>query len=307
MTGAIDLLRSTFDRRIVWESAVPDGLPPLFFNATDLNQILVNLLLNARDTLLEKMAGTNPDQWTPCIRVAAMQLPPDTAGLPRAVPGGTPVGWQRLSVSDNGLGMAADVRERIFEPFFTTKDVGRGTGLGLATVWHLVSAAGGRIDVETKPDEGSTFHVLLPVLPVPEHARTERAGSVPAPSGAARVLVVDDDELVARAMVTMLKRDGIPVHCIADGAAAWQHLQEHHRDYELLVLDINLPGMDGLELVRRLRQTGFGGRILVVSGRLISADPAGMPDTRIDRFLAKPFGIQEFRTAVRECLATGKP
>src|SRR6185369_12539275 len=130
----------------VFESDMPADLPPLWLNATDLNQILLNLLLNARDTLLEKL-GRQSGGWTPCIRVEAEALSTDSAS---PLPTGSrkqPLGWQRLTVRDNGLGMTPAVRERIFEPFYTTKEVGKGTGLGLATVWHLVSELGGRVEL----------------------------------------------------------------------------------------------------------------------------------------------------------------
>jgi hypothetical protein len=127
--NCFSLMRLTIDRRIVWEQAVPDDLPPLTFNTTDLNQIILNLIINARDTLIEKLA-LRRDQWTPTIRVEARLLPSDSSPAETGSPSRRQIlGWQCLTVRDNGLGMSAEVRERIFEPFFTTKVVGKGTGL----------------------------------------------------------------------------------------------------------------------------------------------------------------------------------
>ena len=167
----IHLLRPTIDERIALENAVAHDLPPLVFNATDLDQILINLLLNARDTLIEKLAVRESATWRPCIRISAAQLRPDSVEWPLADPDRVLTGWRRITVQDNGLGISPAVRERIFEPFYTTKCVGQGTGLGLATVWHQVTAAGGRIDLETTLGEGSVFNVLLPVWARPTEPR----------------------------------------------------------------------------------------------------------------------------------------
>jgi signal transduction histidine kinase/ABC-type amino acid transport substrate-binding protein len=156
------LLKTMVDRSIKWENDLPPDLPPITFNPTDFNQIVFNLVLNARDTLLEK-AGKNKDRaWQPCLRISLVELPaqsrPARAGLQ---PGGL-AAWQRLTVEDNGLGIAPEVVDRIFEPFFSTKDVGKGTGLGLSTVWHQVNDAGGEISVDSKLGEGTAIHIYLP-------------------------------------------------------------------------------------------------------------------------------------------------
>jgi two-component system, cell cycle sensor histidine kinase and response regulator CckA len=301
--GAFDLLRPTMDRRIIWENAVPVELPPLYFNSTDLNQILVNLLLNARDTLEDKLAAHPPASWTPQIRVEAIHLPPEAAQLPRRHQSDRPLaGWQRLSVRDNGLGITPAARERIFEPFYTTKEVGRGTGLGLATVWHLTTQAGGRIEVESTPGEGSVFHVLLPVWPVP---KTPPKISTPAGTrgvNVGRVLVVEDEELVALTIVAALKRHGHQVHHIADGLEGWEHLAHDLGAYDLLMLDVNLPGIDGIEFARRARAANYPGRILISSGRLTAQQLQAIGQLHVDRVLPKPFNLEEFQSAVRDCL-----
>lgn len=302
MNGCFDLLRRTVDRRIVWENAVPAELPPLWLNATDLNQILINLLLNARDTLLEKLAR-QPADWTPCIRVEAEALPASAAMPAGAAARRTPLGWQKLTVRDNGLGMTPVVRERIFEPFYTTKQVGKGTGLGLATVWHLVTEAGGRVELESTPGEGSVFRVLLPVWPAPE--RTERPtenATITFPTGAARVYLAEDEPLVAEAIAAALKRAGHTVESSGDGAHAWEQLKDRLNEFDLLVFDVNMPGLDGIELAHRARASHYIGRLMIVSGRLTLPQLQAIDRARVDRVLAKPFSVVEFLTAVRDCL-----
>ncbi len=297
-----ELLRQTVDRRIVFESTMPADLPPLWLNSTDLNQILLNLLLNARDTLLEKLARQSSG-WTPCIRVEAEALTSDSAPPIGVVAGRTkPLGWQLLIVRDNGLGMTPAVRERVFEPFYTTKEVGKGTGLGLATVWHLVAEMGGRVELETTPGEGSTFRVLLPVWPAPASQELP-APVVPAgAAGAARVFLAEDEPLVAESIGEALRRGGHTVTIRFDGNAAWDHLATRLGEYDLMVFDVNMPGLDGIELAHRARASHYVGRLMIVSGRLTLPQLQAINRARVDRVLAKPFSMEEFSSAVRDCL-----
>jgi PAS domain S-box-containing protein len=303
VSNCFSLLRLTMDRRILWEQAVPPDLPPMYFSATDLNQIILNLVINARDTLLEKLAGQR-GEWTPLIRVEAALLPAESMGRVDGTPSTRRIlGWQRLTIRDNGMGMIPEVRERIFEPFFTTKEVGKGTGLGLATVWHLITEVSGRIEVESTPGVGTAFHLYLPMLPPPAAGATV----VPPPRtevAQARIFLAEDDTLVAGAIIASLKRAGHHVTHLPDGAAAWTHLQEKMDAYDLIVLDVNMPGLDGIELAHRIRATGrYAGRMMITSGRLSSDDLEEIAAAKIDQVLNKPFDIAELLTAVRTCLS----
>ena len=303
--GCIDLLRHTVDRRIVWETAVPTGLPPLHFNGTDLNQILINLLLNARDTLLDKLGRPHDPAWQPKIQVAVSLLPAEAGEVGKTGPGGIAQSWQRLTVRDNGLGMAPDVLERVFEPFFTTKEVGKGTGLGLATVWHLVTHGGGRVEIESTPGLGSTIHVFIPVWAPEVAVSVERPAAEGPGLAAANVLLVEDEPLVARTVETVLRRRGHRVYTVADGAQAWRHLAVRLSEYDLLVIDVNLPGMSGVELVGLARAQRYGGRMLVMSGRLPLPELNTLAELHVDQVLTKPFTVEQFDRAVRECLVAG--
>ena len=305
VTGCFDLLRPAIDRRITWRSDVPDDLPALRFNATDLNQILINLLLNARDTLLEKLGLPHDDAWVAHIHVFAAQLPLGAVAPPPATiqSGPPPLGWLKLTVQDTGLGMAPAVVERIYEPFFTTKDPGKGTGLGLATVWHLVTEAGGRVEVDSKPGRGTAFHLYLPVWPAADAPAPKAVRPGAGPAKGARVLLIEDESLVAQTVTAILRRGGHEVRLIDDGAAAWKHLVEESPNYHLLVIDVNLPGLSGLELVTRLRERNFSGRVMVIGGRLSMSDLRTLVHLHVERVLSKPFTAQQFEIALRECLA----
>jgi two-component system, cell cycle sensor histidine kinase and response regulator CckA len=300
------LMRLTLDRRIQWQNSVSPSLPPLHLNVTDLNQVLANLILNARDTLLDKLA-IHRSGWVPTITIEASEEPPYAmTGLIDKADRDSILGWQRLTVRDNGMGMDASVRERIFEPFYTTKDVGKGTGLGLATVWHVIADCGGRIEVESSRGEGSAFHVWLPMKAPPSTISSEDPAPIRANPSQARIFLADDDELVARTICTALTRSGHAVHRVGDGATAWQRLQAEHTGYDLAILDVNMPGMDGIELAHRLRsRLGFAGKIMIVSGRLGSNDLSELTQAKVDAVLTKPFDMQEFISTVDTCL-TGK-
>jgi len=297
------LMRLTLDRRIQWQNNVSPDLPPLHVNVTDLNQVLANLILNARDTLLDKLA-IHRSGWVPAITIEASEEPPYAmSALIEKSAKDSVLGWQRLTVRDNGMGMEASVRERIFEPFYTTKDVGKGTGLGLATVWHIITECGGRIEVESSRGEGSAFHVWLPMIAAPGTQPAEDPDPIRMSHAQAKVFVADDDELVARTICTALTRSGHAVHRVGDGATAWQRLQQEHTQYDLAILDVNMPGMDGIELAHRLRsRLGFAGKIMIVSGRLGSNDLTELTQAKVDAVLTKPFEIREFINTVDSCL-----
>ncbi len=298
INNCLALLRLTLDRRILLEQAVPSDLPPLQFNATDINQIILNLIINARDTLLDKLI-THPPDWTPAIRIEVRHLPAaaTTTSTHRPI-----IGWQQLRISDNGMGMSPEIRERIFEPFFTTKEVGKGTGLGLATVWHLVTEVSGRIEVESQPGQGTTFVITLPMFPA---AAPTSAPIIPPPAEhrPACIFLAEDDPLVAKTVLITLRRAGHIVTHLADGTHAWDHLKTNLDQYDLLLLDVNMPGLDGIELTQRIRADGrYTGRILIASGRLDTSDLAKLAQLKIDAILNKPFGGAELLEAIRNSL-----
>jgi len=298
-----DLLRPTIDRRITLVTNLPDSLPALYINPSDVHQIVLNLLLNARDTLMEKLATDPTNRWDAHISVEGL-VQAGSSGEGTAPTGSRPpFSWLRLTVRDNGMGMTSEIRERIFEPFYTTKEVGKGTGLGLATVWHLATRLGGKVTVESEPDRGSAFHVWLPISYASKIAPAAKPPVELRPKIArANILLVEDDELVAKTVVSVLKRLGHDVMHQANGNEAWQHLSTQPA-YDLLLLDLDLPGISGLEIARRARAIKYRGRILVASGRLSEAEAHELNTLRVDGTLQKPFAPQVLNDAIQACLS----
>ncbi len=298
----IELLRHAIDRRVRLDCTISSDLPTLWLPGTDLHQIIVNLLLNARDTLIEKLTRETTDsKWTPSIQIEAKVLPIDAAvPLDPSRIQSPPAGWIRLTVRDNGLGMPPDVLERIFEPFYTTKPVGQGTGLGLATVWHLVTELGGCIDVNSVPGAGTAFNLCLPIRASNEAAASSTA--MPAAAAAmpstARIMLVDDEDAVSNLVCEILQYHGHQVTMLANGRLAWEKLSAAPGTFEVIILDLNMPGLNGLELARRARDLPFDGLIFVMSGRLSESDRAEFLRLRVDRIIEKPFTLDTFVAAL---------
>ncbi len=302
------LLRLTMDRRIRWQNDVPDDLPPLYLNATDLNQILVNLILNARDTLLDRLNAAPAEDWTALIRIQAAALPAKARETLSDVPIPNLQGWVRVDVQDNGMGMPAEIRERIYEPFFTTKSVGQGTGLGLATVWHLVHMSGGHIEVDSVPGDGTTFHIFLPIQPAPAPAIPVSTPAGGRPAASARVFLAEDDDFVAQTVAAVLKREGHTIHREPDGTSAWRTLEAKAASFDLLVLDVNMPGLSGIDVLRRVRTSGhYPGPVIVMSGRLGSEEMEQLTAAKVDCVIHKPFEVADFIAHLRRALSSVPP
>jgi CheY-like chemotaxis protein len=305
----IDLVRHTFDRRIQLKNEVPDGLPPLFLKGGDLHQILLNLLVNARDTLTEKLALPHPADWVARIDLTATLLPAEAAVPLAPTKHPPPLQWIRLTVRDNGCGMPPDVLERIFEPFYTTKQVGHGTGLGLATVWHVVAEFGGRIDAESTLNEGTAFHLCLPVRrSAPVRSSPPLGNASPAASARPRkLLLAEDEEPVSRIVTALLRREGHKVVLATDGHNAWEQLAAAPGDFDAVIMDLNMPGLSGLELARRARALPYDRPLVVMSGRVTEDERTELARLRIDAIINKPFTIEMLRAMLESVLADPPP
>lgn len=305
----LNFLARTIDRRIQIRLFPGPDKAVVWANRSDLSQLVVNLLLNARDTLMEKAAlGSNPE-WVPRVDISLDSMT-RASGARDALDHVVPRRWHRLTVCDNGMGISEEVRERVFEPFFTTKVVGQGTGLGLATAWHVSMALGGWIDIETAPGEGTTFHIYLPAV---ETKRTDAVGSsrvdavdagpAKASGGAGkrekkRVLLVEDSDVVAHASRCLLGSFGHEVHVAGDGLAAWAELSAKPGHYDVVLTDLNLPGISGVELVKRVRGAGKKVRVVVYSGFFSAEHRTELAALGVDYLLQKPFTRAELPPAL---------
>lgn len=263
-------------------------VPSVLADLGQIEQVVLNLAVNARDAM------PNGGRLTIHISLVTIDRAQEHSGL------GTGE-WVRLEVRDTGTGMDAATRSRIFEPFFTTKEFGRGTGLGLSTVYGIVRQMGGIIQVDSTVGQGSTFSVYMrptKLLNVEIGIVSEAA----APGGSETILLVEDEPGVAKLLHQLLQRHGYHV-LVADGSARAQELaQAHEERIDLVVSDVVMPGGTGPELVTRLRETRPGLRALFISGYADSvfSQEGLLPDAQ---FLQKPFTSIDLLIKVRHLLS----
>ncbi len=309
--NAVELLRPGFDRRVELVVDLAPGLPPVLVDRAHVAQIVMNLALNARDTLLEKLADSPPRGWVP--RVSITTIATNSAGR-RDGASSAPFAQmcQRLTVTDNGRGIPADVGQRIFEPFFTTKEPGHGTGLGLAVVWNVVHGLGGWIEFEPGPGgEGTSFHVFLPLPDVPA-AFVGHAPAAPAAPAfkfgrksarPLRVLLVEDNALVTETFTAMLTASGHTVTAAQDGEAGWETFKQRGGEFDLVLADYNMPRLNGADLLQRIKSAGFAGRVVIVSGYLTTEKLDELKRLGADAVLRKPFTPAKLLEAIEPAVS----
>jgi len=267
------------------------SLWPVKMDPSQLDQILANLAVNARDAIAD----------TGKITIETENISLDTAyctGHPDALPGK----YVQLMVSDNGCGMDKETTAQIFEPFFTTKEQGKGTGLGLATVYGIVRQNNGFVNLYSEPGQGTTFSIYLPsfiseTVPVAETSRTEEPLN-----GTETVLLVEDDAAILDLGMTVLQRLGYTVLAANTPNMAIQLAQEQEGEIHLLITDVIMPEMNGRELAQRLSSLRPTMQCLYMSGYTANVIAHhGVLDPGI-HFIQKPFSIDALGRAVREAL-----
>ncbi len=267
------------------------GLGLVKMDAGQIEQIIVNLAINARDAM--------PDGGH--LTIAAENIVVDEAFCERhalAAPGP----YVRLSVSDTGIGMDDAVKAHLFEPFFTTKPVGKGTGLGLATVYGAVRQNGGAIDVESAPGKGTTFSLYLPRRLEGDAPPLEGRGEAAVRRGTETILLVEDNAQVLEATLGMLRALGYHVLTASDGPQALELSRGHAGTIDLLLTDVVMPGMNGRELADRLAAERPCMKVLFLSGYTDDvAIVEGVQNAGI-HFIAKPFTLRELAARLREIL-----
>jgi PAS domain S-box-containing protein len=272
--------------------ALAAGVGPVLADPGQIEQVVMNLVVNARDAM--------PDGGRLTVETANGEA--DQAFADRHV-SMQPGPYVKLTVTDTGAGMDAETQQRIFEPFFTTKERGKGTGLGLATVYGIVRQSGGCIDVQSEPGSGTTFSVYLPqTLDAAEPADTRTDSSVRA-SGGEHILVVEDEAGLRELMGQMLTHMKYRVTLAANGGEALLLVEEKGLFPDLVLTDMVMPSMDGNEVIRRLRRSIPDLKAIIVSGytdNRIVVGPA-MP------FLHKPVSMAALGDKVREVLSRDDP
>jgi PAS domain S-box-containing protein len=277
-----DLLRPLIGEDITVVSLLAPNLWPTRVDRGQIEQVIVNLALNAREAM--------PDGGTLTI---------ETANVTGSA---TEVGRVRLTVRDTGRGMDAETKAQAFEPFFTTKPPGQGHGLGLSTVFGIVQQSGGTISVESEPGEGAVFRVELPRVAAPAGAESSNGRGEAAPGGTETVLLVEDEEVVRNLVREILTEQGYDVLAAMDGDEALQVAAEHAGPIHVLLTDVVMPGMSGRELAGQLAPMRPETKILYMSGYTEDAVVRRGVHESETEFLQKPFTIEQLARRLRVVL-----
>jgi len=284
-----DLIRRLIGPEIRLRLSLQPGLSTISADAQQIGQVMMNLVVNARDAM--------PGGGTLSIATADVELGHDNVDI---IPGP----HVALLVTDTGLGMSAEVRDRMFEPFFTTKDEGRGTGLGLSMVQAIVRQSGGHIHIESAPNQGTTFKVYFPrqadLSAAPMPAVPSYSSTIVKGEGV--ILLAEDDRSVRRLVVSELTRRGFTVLEAEDGAAALEMFRKEKDRVDILVTDVVMPRMNGADLAKAAERIRPGLKILFISGHPERAG-AGLDPTGVTNLLMKPFTADTLAARIKESLA----
>ena len=296
VTQAVNLLERTIPKMIGIELDLADNLKPIRGNQGQVEQILMNLGTNAQDAM--------PDGGRLIIQTENFDLDEQYARQhPEFIPGE----YVLLTVSDTGFGIDADIARQIFDPFFTTKEVGKGTGLGLSIVYGVVKSHNGYISCYSEPGVGTTFRIYLPVSEVDSASEPAelRAPEVIV-GGDETILLVDDEEALRDIGLEMLSDQGYRVITADSGETALRIYQEQNGLIDLVILDVNMPGMGGFQCLRELHQLNPGLPVIITSGYSPDERLRSMVSNGVDGYVAKPFRRVDLLKKVRDVLDSKK-
>ncbi len=299
-------------RRLIGEKVKLDlihgrDLWPVKVDVSQFEQVIVNLAVNARDAM--------PEGGKLIVRTANVAA----EEAAQAAYKGMPVAdYVRISITDTGTGIPAEIRDKIFEPFFSTKEVGKGTGLGLSTVYGIIKQTGGFVYVDSEIGKGTSFNIFLPRHHVEQEAQAEpqpasgKEAVAPAAAetkpradmtGQGTILLVEDEEGLRALNARGLRSRGYSVIEASNGVEAMEELEACDGAVDLVVSDVVMPEMDGPTLLKAMRDRNPEIKIIFVSGYAEDAFEKSLPENQQFAFLPKPFTLSQLVAAVKETMA----
>jgi len=293
--GMSSMLRRVIPENIEISIEVGDGAWKVRADPGAIEQILLNLATNARDAM--------PDGGVLRIRLEKVVVGPEEA---EAYNEARPGEYLKLMVQDTGIGMDEELQTRVFEPFFTTKPLGEGTGLGLAMAYGLVRQHEGFLRLDSCPGKGTTVSLYLPLVVQDAQGKSREEPRQPAAGGTETILVVEDQPALRRTLKMVLERSGYRVEVAEDGKAGLEALQSRGNEIDLVLSDLVMPRMGGVELYRSLRREGRAVPVIMASG-YAGKSAAGLAELDPDvPVLKKPWKPRELLRLIREILDRGR-
>lgn len=289
---ALKLLRPIVPSNIDIRLDVDPGDTAVFADPTNIHQIIVNLCTNAYLAMREKGGAI----------VVALKPVTVVRGEDEGIPSMAPGRYLVLAVKDTGIGMSRDVVQRIFEPYFTTRKTGDGTGLGLSVVHGIVKGIGGHISVDSEPGRGTTFKIYMPAAEVVPDQGDTATREDEDDHGTERILIVDDDPDIAKLYELVLGGVGYTVTAVSSATEALELFKADPNRYDLVISDMTMPVMTGLELVQKMFGIRPGVPAILCTGFSDCVDEASARDLGIAEYLMKPVTRQELLEKVRRAL-----
>jgi two-component system, cell cycle sensor histidine kinase and response regulator CckA len=287
----LKLLHETFPKTVLIETNLTPDMPPISGDSTQINQVLINLCVNARDAM---PAGGK-------LTIATKLLSGSSAR--QRFPDASSHEYEQIDVTDTGFGMDESTRSRIFEPFFTTKERGKGVGLGLAVVFGIISSHNGFIYVDSSRGKGTAFHILFPVPERPvENAQVLQGDLSGVRGGDETILLVEDEELLRDAAKEILSSSGYTVLTAGDGEEATQIYSQHKKEIALLLSDFGLPKLQGDELFKNVKEMNPKVKAIFASGYLEPNLKSELLNAGVKDFIQKPYVPNEILKKVRDTL-----
>lgn len=271
---------STKYQENLWTAEVDGG---------QIEQILLNLYINAWHAM--------PGGGELHIETENIILDQKNARIHDVMPGE----YVKISVADTGIGMDDEIRQRVFDPFFTTKEIGRGTGIGLASAYGIIKNHEGVITIESEKGKGTTFHIYLPASKKKIHDAKKVTPTLL--SGTGTILVVDDEELMTDVCKQILQKMGFQVFIASNGKEAIEVFNANRDTIDLVILDIILPGMDGIVIYDHLKEIKPGIKVLIASGYSINGKASELMKKGCKGFIQKPFRKDELSLKLNEILS----
>ena len=294
-----NLLSRTLDKRIEIVLDLDENIPGVIGDSGQLEQMIMNLCVNASDAMPQggilriKTGFVDLDYVNGDARIWKYLRGSDLEEKRYIV----------LEISDTGCGMDEETRRRIFEPFFTTKEVGKGTGLGLAMVYGIVKNHKGSIHVESKPGEGTLFTIFLPAGD--EVEKEEQIHFEEPAKGTGTILVVDDEEIIRNMLTEILQKLGYKVLAAADGREGVEVFEKNHKDIDLVILDMNMPVMGGIETFQKIKEIDPDVRALLATGFSMAKNTRDILDEGFVGYITKPFTINQLSEKIHEVMDAG--